>query len=142
MQRVNSSSAAGGTSCSYWPNSPEAYYLFKLMTSGSTIKTPQETCGWSIEFDSSSLCMSGKILAGEMLLLAEMLTFFVQETKTEVDHFSLADNQLAPEHIIQWKWQKCCRGPANAIDKYTVDSHKDTNGKINLQYSLQAITLI
>ncbi len=34
--------AGAGISCSYWPDGPEACYLFKLVAGRSTAETPQE----------------------------------------------------------------------------------------------------
>ena len=41
-EHSSGSAGAGGSSCSYWPDSPEACYLFKPMAGGSTAETPQE----------------------------------------------------------------------------------------------------
>jgi hypothetical protein len=110
LQRTDSSVGGGisSTSCSYWPSSPEAYYLFKPRA--GTGETPQEAVERRIQLlqsvhkheDSWRNVIVGRD-ADHFCTKAEIVEIRQRAT------FLCCAYQLALEHMNRWTWQDCCR---------------------------------
>ena len=112
VPRTDATSSAGGgissCSCSYWPSSPEAYYLFKPRADSG--ETPQEAVERRIQLlqsvhkheDSWRNVIVGRD-ADNFCTKAEIVE--VRQRAT----FLCCAYQLALEHMNRWTWQDCCR---------------------------------
>jgi hypothetical protein len=109
----NSSGSAGaaGTSCLYWPDTPEACcYVFKSMAGEGTAETPQEAVERQIRLvqsvhereDSWRNVVVGRD-DDNYCTKAEIVEIGQRST------FLCLAYQLAIEHLNRWKWQGCCR---------------------------------
>ena len=124
-QRVNAAAACNPTACSYWPESPEAYQLFKprrefvsventsnvdVTASMAYVESPQEAIQRRIillqSVHESSESWRGVVKGGDTENYC---------TKTEIfeirqrSMFLCLAYQLALAKMNTWTWHKCCK---------------------------------
>ncbi|KAI2509106.1 hypothetical protein MHU86_5354 [Fragilaria crotonensis] len=106
---------ASSSSCSYWPSSPEAFYLFKPQA--GTGETPQEALERRIQLlqsvhkheDSWRNVIVGRD-ADQFCTKSEIVGIRQRAT------FLCCAYQLALKHMNQWTWQDCCREACQCLN--------------------------